>query len=105
MAEWIGVPADAFGYAMVAEYAPGTQLGWHRDVPQFEMVVGLSLAASATMRLRRFPPRPRSPILTLELEPRSAYVLKNEARWGWQHSIALTRALRYSITFRTRRAA
>lgn len=105
VAEWIGVPADAFGYAMVAEYAPGTQLGWHRDVPQFEMVVGLSLAASATMRLRRFPPRPRSPILTLELEPRSAYVLKNEARWGWQHSIAPTRALRYSITFRTRRAA
>jgi hypothetical protein len=32
-------------------------------------------------------------------------VLKDEARWGWQHSIAPTRALRYSITFRTRRAA
>jgi hypothetical protein len=26
------------------------------------------------------------------------------ARWGWQHSIAATPALRYSITFRTRRA-
>ena len=105
IARWTGVPADAFGYAMVAEYAPGTQLGWHRDVPQFEMVVGVSLASVATMRLRRFPPRPRSPILTLDLEPRSAYVLKDEARWGWQHSIAPTRALRYSITFRTRRAA
>ena len=31
--------------------------------------------------------------------------LKDEARWGWQHSIAPTPALRYSITFRTRRKA
>ncbi len=103
VAHWVGVEAEAFGYAMVAEYAPGTQLGWHRDVPQFEMVVGVSLAATATMRLRRFPPRARAPILTLALEPRSAYLLRQEARWGWQHSIAPTAALRYSITFRTRR--
>ena len=34
---------------------------------------------------------------------RSAYVLKGEARWDWQHAIAPTRELRYSITFRTRR--
>ena len=101
--QWTGVPADAFGYALVSEYAPGTQLGWHRDVPQFEMVVGVSLAAAATMRFRRFPPRARAPVLTLALEPRSAYVLKDEARWGWQHAIAPTPALRYSITFRTRR--
>src|SRR5688572_8016224 len=83
VADWLGVEAEAFGYAMVAEYAPGTQLGWHRDVPQFEMVVGVSLAAAATMRFRRFPPRARSPILTLTLEPRSAYVLRQEARWDW----------------------
>jgi alkylated DNA repair dioxygenase AlkB len=105
VAEWAGVPADAFGYALVAAYPPGTQLGWHRDVPQFEMVAGVSLASAATMRWRRFPPRPRSPILSLQLEPRSAYVLKDEARWGWQHSIAPTPDLRYSITFRTRRRA
>jgi alkylated DNA repair dioxygenase AlkB len=103
VADWVGIEPEAFGYALVAEYAPGTQLGWHRDVPQFEMVVGVSLAAAATLRFRRFPPRARSPILTLALDPRSAYVLKNEARWGWQHSIAPTAALRYSITFRTRR--
>ena len=104
VADWVGVPAGDFGYALVAEYPPGTQLGWHRDVPQFEMVVGVSLAAAATMRFRRFPPVARSRILTLALEPRSAYVLRQEARWGWQHSIAPTAALRYSITFRTRRA-
>ena len=103
IAEWTAVPEDAFGYAMVAEYRPGTQLGWHRDVPHFEMVVGVSLVATATMRFRRHPPKPGAPILTLDLQPRSAYVLREEARWGWQHAIAPTQALRYSITLRTRR--
>ena len=103
IAAWTGVPAEAFGYALVAEYREGTQLGWHRDVPQFEMVVGVSLASACRMRFRRFPPAKGAPILALDLEPRSAYVLKDEARWGWQHSIPPTPGLRYSITFRTRR--
>ena len=38
----------------------------------------------------------------LELEPRSAYVMRDTARWGWQHSIPPTKTMRYSITFRTR---
>jgi alkylated DNA repair dioxygenase AlkB len=105
VAAWAEVPAEAFGYALVSEYRPGTQLGWHRDVPQFEMVAGISLAGMARMRFRRFPPQRGAPILTLDLAPRSAYILRDEARWGWQHSIAPTPALRYSITFRTRRAA
>ena len=102
-AHWAGIPADELGYALVAEYRPGTQLGWHRDVPQFEKVVGISIGGLATMRLRRYPPKPREPIYALELPPRSAYVLQAEARWGWQHSIAATPQLRYSITFRTRK--
>lgn len=101
---WLAMPAEAFGYALVSEYRPGTQLGWHRDVPQFEMVAGVSLAGSARMRFRRFPPRGGEPSYSLALEPRSAYVLKGEARWGWQHSIPPTAELRYSITFRTRRS-
>ena len=98
-----GVPPEDFGYAMVAEYRPGTQLGWHRDVPQFEMIAGLSLASAARMRFRQFPPRKGGRIFTLALEPRSAYILKGEARWGWQHGIPPTPGLRYSITFRTRK--
>lgn len=105
IAAWTGLPAEEFGYALVAEYRPGTQLGWHRDVPQFERVVGLSLAGAARMRLRPFPPRKGDPILWLPLEPRSAYLLQGESRWAWQHSIPTVRELRYSITFRTRRRA
>jgi alkylated DNA repair dioxygenase AlkB len=103
IARWTGTPAEEFGYALVSEYRPGTQLGWHRDVPQFESILGLSLGAACTMRLGRYPPQPGERIYTLELAPRSAYALVGEARWGWQHAIAPTPGLRYSITFRSRR--
>ncbi len=102
-AAWIGEPASAFVSALVAEYRPGVPLGWHRDVPDYETVVGVSLAGLARMRFRRYPPTApkKADVLSLELTPRSAYVLRAEARWGWQHSVSPTPALRYSITFRT----
>ena len=105
-AAWVGEAPEALSSALVAEYRPGVPLGWHRDVPYFETVVGISLAGTARMRFRRYPPvRPKkADVLSLELAPRSAYVLRAEARWGWQHSVAPTPALRYSITFRTRSA-
>jgi alkylated DNA repair dioxygenase AlkB len=66
-------------------------------------VVGVSLAGGARMRFRRYPPihPKKADVLSIEIEPRSAYVLRGEARWDWQHSVAPTPALRYSITFRT----
>jgi len=105
IAAWLALPPEDFGYALVSEYRPGTELGWHRDVPHFEVIAGVSLASTATMRFRRFPPQKRAQIYTLDLAPRSAYVMRNDSRWKWQHSIAATPALRYSITFRTRAAA
>ena len=104
-AAWIGVGPEALAGVLVAEYRPGVPLGWHRDAPNFETVVGVSLAGTARMRFRRYPPlQPKkADVLSLELAPRSAYVLRAEARWGWQHSVAPTPELRYSITFRTTR--
>jgi len=105
-ATWIGETPDALANALVAEYRAGVPLGWHRDVPDYETVVGVSLAGTARMRFRRYPPvaPKKADVVSLELAPRSAYVLRAEARWGWQHSVAPTPALRYSITFRTRSA-
>ncbi len=96
---WSGI--EGFARALVTEYAPGTPLGWHRDSPEFAAVAGLSLGGAACMRFRRYPPQRGARTFDLELAPRSAYTLRDEARWGWQHSIAPTPALRYSITFRT----
>jgi alkylated DNA repair dioxygenase AlkB len=106
VAAWSGLPTDAFSSALVAEYRPGTPLGWHRDVPDFEVVVGVCLAGSARIRLRRYPPLnpKKADVVSVELPPRSVYRLQDEARWAWQHSIAPTQTLRFSITFRTRSA-
>jgi alkylated DNA repair dioxygenase AlkB len=105
LAEWAEIDAEAFVQALIAEYRPDTPLGWHRDVPEYELIAGVSLASAATMRFRPYPPREnkREGVFALELEPRSAYLLTGASRWQWQHSVAPTAALRYSITFRTKR--
>jgi len=104
IAGWVDVPASRFTHALIAEYRTGTPLGWHRDVPEFELIVGISLGGPCRIRLRRYPPKRgrMAGSLSLDLEPRSAYSMRGEARWGWQHSIPPTKTTRYSITFRTR---
>ena len=107
VAAWVGVAPGPVVHALVSEYRPGVPLGWHRDVPQFELIVGISLGGRCRMRLRPYRPgaeNRRQDVRVLELEPRSAYVIRDEARWGWQHSIAPTKELRYSITLRTARS-
>jgi alkylated DNA repair dioxygenase AlkB len=105
VAAWLNIPTEDFAHGLVTEYRPGTALGWHRDVPQFAVIVGISLAGPCRMRFRPYPPKPnkKEGAFALDLEPRSAYVMRNEARWGWQHSIPTTKNLRYSVTFRTYR--
>jgi alkylated DNA repair dioxygenase AlkB len=108
IAAWVGVAPEQFVHALVSEYRPGVPLGWHRDVPEFDVIVGVSLGGRCRMRLRPYRPEGenrRQDVLVLELEPRSAYVIRDHARWGWQHSIAPTQELRYSITLRTARRA
>jgi alkylated DNA repair dioxygenase AlkB len=107
VAEWLGVVPEALAHVLVAEYQPGTPLGWHRDVPDFEDVAGVSLGAEAVLRFRPWPPKDpkRADVLKLPVQPRSIYALRGPARWAWQHSVAPVHALRWSITFRTLRAA
>ena len=87
---------------LVQRYPEGAQIGWHRDAPAFGTVVGVSLLAPARMRFRRDKGGVRY-AFELELPPRSGYVLAGEARTAWQHHVPPTKALRYSITFRTLR--
>jgi alkylated DNA repair dioxygenase AlkB len=108
VARWVSLPAESFVHGLINEYQPGTPLGWHRDVPDFEVIVGVSLGGHARMRLRPYRPgekQRREDVIPLELEPRSAYVMRGNARWGWQHCVSPTKELRYSITFRTARNA
>lgn len=105
VADWAGIAPDTLVHALVAEYAPGTPLGWHRDVPNFEEVYGVSLGAPALLRFRPYPPdAPRkADVVKLSVEPRSVYALRGPSRWAWQHSVAPVERLRWSVTFRTPR--
>lgn len=80
------LPTDALVHVLLARYDPGAGIGWHRDRPLFEDVVGISLGSAATMRFRQRTASGfrRAHIL---LQPRSAYLLSGEgpSRLGAQH--------------------
>jgi alkylated DNA repair dioxygenase AlkB len=106
VAAFRGIDENDYVFALVTEYRPGTPIGWHRDRPQYGSVAGVSLAGACRMRFRPNDNRhDRDAVVALELAPRSLYVMQDDIRWLWQHSIPPTKALRYSVTFRTRAEA
>jgi alkylated DNA repair dioxygenase AlkB len=48
-----GLAPEKFQQALVTEYAPGAGIGWHRDKPMFEDVVGFSFLSPCILRFRR----------------------------------------------------
>jgi hypothetical protein len=111
LAAWAGLDAAALAMALINQYPPGAPIGWHRDAPQYDVVVGLSLLSACRMKLRPYllpgasqaGAPPRRTTHEIELAPRSGYVLAGEARSAFEHSIPAVDRLRYSITFRTLR--
>ena len=101
-AELAGVNPEELVEILVQDYPPGATIGWHRDAPAFDLVVGLSLGGSSRLRFQRGK-REKRRVWEVALEPRSGYVLSGEARRSWEHSIPPTKERRYSITFRTLR--
>lgn len=105
VAGWLGVAPSQLAQVMVAAYAPGTPLGWHRDVPDFEVIAGVSLGHEALLRFRPYPPDTvaKRNVVELVVEPRSIYKMEGAARWDWQHGVPPVKDHRWSITFRTPR--
>jgi alkylated DNA repair dioxygenase AlkB len=100
VAAFAGRQVDEFQQCGVNQYPVGAGIGWHKDKAQFGVVAGISLLASATMRLRRatgsgWTRRSQA------LKPRSIYILDGEARGEWEHSIPAVDSPRYSLIFRT----
>lgn len=104
IAEVASVRPEEFAEILVTEYTPGAAIGWHRDAPPFGIVAGVSLGSACRFRLRR-QVGDRWERATLDLLPRSLYILDGPARSEWQHSIPPVETLRYSLTFRTLRKA
>lgn len=104
-ATFAGLASGQLVHALVIEYAPGAGIGWHRDRPVFDRVVGVSLGSACVLRLRRRDPAaPRGfRRAALPLPPRSAYLLSGEAREHWEHGLPPLQELRWSVTFRSLR--
>jgi DNA oxidative demethylase len=101
-AELARIPAGDIVEALVQHYPVGSTIGWHRDAPAFDLVVGVSLGGTSRLRFQRGKREARR-VWELTLEPRSGYVLSGEARRSWEHSIPATKEERWSVTFRTLR--
>lgn len=101
-AAFAGLEPSELQQALVSEYSEGAGIGWHRDKAVFGDVIGISLLASCTFRLRRKNGDSWDRI-SIDAEPRSAYLLRGASRTEWEHSIPPVDSLRYSITFRNLR--
>lgn len=98
-AAFAGAPAPSFVQLLINEYREGAPIGWHRDRPVFDKIVGVSLLAPAVLRFRRRVGE-RFERISTPLAPRSAYLLDGPARTAWEHSLPEAKAHRYSLTFR-----
>ena len=78
LAPQVGRDPAGFVAALLILYDPGAGIGWHRTADGCE---------------RR----------SVELPPRSLYLLSGEVRREWEHSIAPLDVTRRSITLRTPR--
>jgi alkylated DNA repair dioxygenase AlkB len=99
-ARFAGVEADYLAQALLIQYDPGAGIGWHRDRPVFEHVIGISLGEPTHMRFRRRVGA-RFERVSAPLAPRAIYHMSGEARYRWEHSISEMQAPRWSITFRS----
>jgi alkylated DNA repair dioxygenase AlkB len=99
----LNIQGSAFAELLVTEYPAGSVINWHRDAPPFDIIAGISLASTCIFKLRPYEKarQNRKAIVSMEVAPRSLYVMKGVSREEWQHCTAPTPGLRYSITLRT----
>lgn len=104
-----GITLQPFDQMLVNEYLPGQGIALHCDYASYgRTVVSLSLLSPYVMDFRQLETARKERLL---LEPRSALILSDEARYSWEHGIAprkgdvwhdaaFKRGRRLSITFR-----
>ena len=99
-AHFANIAPETLQQVLITEYASGAGIGWHRDKGVFGDVIGISLGAPCTFRLRRRV-GDKWERASIQAAPRSVYLLRGPSRTEWEHSIPGVDELRYSITFRS----
>ena len=82
------------------QFTAKRRIAMFEPVPEFLVPLRDKVAAWAAIAPERI-----VHALVTEYRPGTqlGYAMRDEARWGWQHSIAPAPMLRYSVTFRTLR--
>ena len=101
-AAFAGLPSDRLQHALITEYQKGVSIGWHRDRPNYDDVIGVSLLSPCTFRMRRKRGAGWERA-SMRFDRRSVYLMRGPSRNEWEHSIPAVEELRYSITFRSLR--
>jgi alkylated DNA repair dioxygenase AlkB len=105
VASHLAIKKEDFAELLVTEYPVGSVINWHRDAPPFDVIAGISLLCDCNFRLRPQDKskQNRAAIISFPVRRRSLYLMRDEARAHWQHSISPVKQVRYSITLRTLR--
>lgn len=103
VAAFLTIPAESLAEVLVTEYPVGSVINWHRDAPPFDMIIGVSLLSDCTFKFRPYDKakQNRKSIISFTVNRRSVYVIKDEARTDWEHSISPVKEIRISVTLRT----
>jgi alkylated DNA repair dioxygenase AlkB len=103
VAHYLHLPTEDFKELLITEYPVGSIITWHKDAPPFDLIAGVSLNADCNFRLRPYEKEKqnRRSVISVPVKRRSLYIMHNEARTEWQHSITPVKEVRYSITLRT----
>jgi alkylated DNA repair dioxygenase AlkB len=97
-AKTLHISEERISQILVTHYPIGAPIGWHRDAPSFEHLLGITLGSECTMKMREMSGKRK---YSLHLERRSAYAITGHARWRWEHHIPPVKEERYSLTFRS----
>jgi alkylated DNA repair dioxygenase AlkB len=105
VAKFLNISSADFTEVLVTEYPVGSVINWHRDAPPFDFIAGISLNADCKFKLRPYDKskQGRGSVITFPVKRRSLYIMKDESRNDWEHSIDKVKEIRYSITLRTLR--
>jgi DNA oxidative demethylase len=95
-AAFAGVSPQDIPEVLLNRYEQGAVIQPHRDKPHWEHVVGISLGEAVPMHFTL-----GDELVEVMLQPRSMYLLADEARYVWNHSLPPATGTRYSITYRS----
>jgi alkylated DNA repair dioxygenase AlkB len=103
MARKTHIGFDRISGFLVTAYPKGSVINWNRDATPFDTIIGVSLLSDCTFKFRPLDQtkQNRKNIISFPVLRKSIYIMRDESRSEWEHSIASVTSQRFSISLRT----